>query len=206
MSVNGAAAMSDVGVAEPVGVPLLNCLPPMVMKVDAETRQTADRAAQEFAPTEMSGWTSDYVTAFIDYLLAMSLLDALYGTPEDKLPALHPEHHELVSAARNEFDTLTVEERCSAFMSALPIGQRQRAETMAAENATVGEGLLALAVAHDNFRAAESDMAVKADMWDAAYGSWEDRSESEAADQREKLEQCVLESINADGVGDERAV
>ena len=71
--------MSEVDVVEPTGVPLISCIPPMVMQVDAETRQTADEAAQTFAPAEMAGWTSDYVTAFIDYLLAISLLDALYG-------------------------------------------------------------------------------------------------------------------------------
>ena len=75
---------------------------------------------------------------------------------------------------------------------------RGNEQKQSAPTRRLGRGLSALAVAHDNFGVAEEDLAVKADMWDAAYGFWEDRSENEAADQREKLEQCVFESVNAD--------
>ena len=194
--------MPNVAVPADMGVLLLSCLPPMRMKTDPATRQTADDAAHKLAPPEMRGETAALVGAYIDFLLAVSLLDAVgytnaVGYAEDKPLELDSEHQVIVAAARKEFGTLSESEKESAFKSALPLGRRDQARAMVDRGGLVNENILVRAVAHDHFNVAESNMAVASEMWEAVYAFNQDCPEAAAEDKRFELEQSVLESINA---------
>ena len=196
--------MPDVAAPVDAGVLLLSCLPPMRMQTDETTRQAADHTAQKLAPTEMSGYTSAFVGAYIDFLLAVSLLDAVgyadsEGYAEDSPMELRSEHQRIVAAARKELETLSKSEKESAFKSALPLGRRDQARAMVDRGAIVNENILVRAVAHDHFNVAESNMAVASEAWEAVYAFNQDCPEAAAEDKRFELEQSVLASINAEG-------
>ena len=194
--------MSDVAAPVDAGVLLLSCLPPMRMQTDETTRQAADHAAQKLTPTEISGYTSAFVGAYIDFLLAVSLLDAVgyvdsEGYAEDNPMELCSELQRIVTAARKEFETLSKSEKESAFKSALPLGRRDQARDMVGRGGLVNENALVRAVAHDHFNVAESNMAVASEEWEAVYAYNQDCPEAAAEGKRYELEQSVLESINA---------